>query len=105
MPGLRAQNGERLSQQPGTGTPLRTAHRAAQSHFAPILLLEGDPLRVDHSLMRPENIRGALTYITAILRVPVLPSSGPAESAHLVYAAARQCQVGHAAHGPAGGRR
>jgi len=78
--------------------------------FAPILLLEGDPLRVDHSLMRPESIRGALAYITAIMRVPILPSSGPAESAHLVYAAARQCQVGQAAHspathGPAGGRR
>ena len=81
-----------------------------KSRFAPILLLEGDPLRVSHSQMRPESIRGALTYITAILRVPILPSSGPAESAHLVYAAARQCQVGQTAHspgalGPAGGRR
>ncbi len=81
-----------------------------KNRFAPILLLEGDPLCVDHSLMRPESIRGALTYITAILRVPILPSSGPAESAHLVYAAARQCQVGQAAHspathGPAEGRR
>ena len=55
--------------------------------------------------MRPESIRGALTYISAILHVPILPSSGPADSAHLVYAAAKQCQVGHAAHGPAGGRR
>ena len=76
-----------------------------KSRFAPILLLEGDPLRVSHSEMRPESIRGALTYIAAILRVPILPSSGPADSARLVYAAARQCQVGHAAHGPAGGRR
>jgi len=81
-----------------------------KSRFAPILLLEGDPLRVGHSQMRPESIRGALTYITAILRVPILSSSGPAESAHLVYAAARQCQVGHMAHspvarGPAAGRR
>ncbi len=64
-----------------------------KSRFAPVLLLEGDPLRVSHSQMRPESIRGALTYITAILRVPILPSSGPAESAHLVYAAARQCQT------------
>ena len=76
-----------------------------KSRFAPILLLEGDPLRVDHSQMGPESIRGALTYITAILRVPVLPSRGPADSAHLVYAAAKQCQVGHAARGPAAGRR
>ena len=76
-----------------------------KSRFAPILLLEGDPLRVDHSQMRPESIRGALTYITAILHVPILPSSGPADSAHLVYAAAKQCQVGHASPGPAAGRR
>src|SRR5260370_23975934 len=76
-----------------------------KSRFAPILLLEGDPLRVNHSQMRPESIRGALAYITAILRVPILPSSGPADSAHLVYAAAKQCQVWHASPGPAAGRR
>ena len=76
-----------------------------KSRFAPILLLEGDPLCVSHSQMRPESIRGALTYITAILRVPILPSSGPVESAHLVYAAAKQCQVGYATPGLAGGRR
>src|SRR5260221_283319 len=76
-----------------------------KSRFAPILLLEGDPLRVGYSQMRPESIRGALTYITAILRVPILPSSGPSDSARLIYAAAKQCQVGHAARGPAGGRR
>ncbi len=78
-----------------------------KSRFAPILLLEGDPLRVSHSQMRPESIRGALAYITAILHVPILPSSGPPDSAHLVYAAAKQCQVGHAARGPtpAAGRR
>jgi ERCC4-type nuclease len=76
-----------------------------KSRFAPILLLEGDPLRVTHSQMRPESIRGALTYIAAILHVPILPSSGPSDSAHLVYAAAKQCQNGHATHGPAGGRR
>jgi ERCC4-type nuclease len=76
-----------------------------KSRFAPILLLEGDPLRVDHSQMRPESIRGALAYIAAILRVPILPSSGPADSAHLVYAAAKQCQGGRATTGPAAGRR
>src|SRR5438270_1418597 len=76
-----------------------------KSRLAPILLLEGDPLRVGHSQMRPERIRGALTYITAILRVPILPSSGPEDSAQLVYAAAKQCQIGHATHGPAAGRR
>src|SRR5438046_7731953 len=65
------------------------AHLTAlrKSRFAPVLLLEGDPLRVSPSQMRPESIRGALAYITAILRVPILPSSGPTGSAHLVYPA------------------
>ena len=83
-----------------------------KSRFAPILLLEGDPLGVSHTQMRPESIRGALAYIAAILRVPILPSSGPADSAHLVYVVAKRCQVGkghgrveRAAHGPPAGRR
>ncbi len=76
-----------------------------KSRFAPILLLEGDPLRVDHTRMRPESIRGALTYIAATLRVPILPSGGPADSVHPVYAAAKQCQSGRATSGPAAGRR
>jgi ERCC4-type nuclease len=83
-----------------------------KSRFAPILLLEGDPLSVSHSQMRPESIRGALAYIAATLRVPILPSSGPAESAHLIYAVAKRCQIGkvhgrigQAPHGPPAGRR
>src|SRR6266566_7402258 len=76
-----------------------------KSRFAPILLLEGDPLRVSQSQMRPESIRGALTYIATTLRVPILPSLGPEDSAQLVYAAAKQCQIGHSTHGPPAGRR
>ncbi len=83
-----------------------------KARCAPILLLEGDPLLVSGSQMRPESIRGALAYIAAILRVPILPSSGPEDSAHLVYAVAKRCQVGKvhgrvelAAHGPPAGRR
>jgi ERCC4-type nuclease len=83
-----------------------------KSRFAPILLLEGDPLGVSHSQMRPASIRGALAYIAANLRVPILSSSGPEDSAHLIYAVAKRCQVGkvhgrveQAAHGPAAGRR
>jgi ERCC4-type nuclease len=76
-----------------------------KSRFSPILLLEGDPLRVGHSQMRPESVRGALSYIAAIMRVPILPSRGPSDSAQLVYAAAKQCQDGHPAHGPSRGRR
>ena len=83
-----------------------------KSRFSPILLLEGDPLLVSHSQMRPESIRGALAYIAAILRVPILSSSGPEDSAYLIFAVAKRCQigkvhgrVGQAAHGPPAGRR
>src|SRR5438067_13838287 len=61
--------------------PQLTALR--KSGFAPILLLDGVPLRFGQSQMRPESIRGALAYITAILLVPILPSCEPAEFAHL----------------------
>lgn len=61
--------------------------------FSPLLLLEGDPLSVTRSQMHPEAIRGALTYIAAGLHVPILPSSGPENSARLIYSTARQCQV------------
>jgi ERCC4-type nuclease len=44
-----------------------------KSRCAPILLLEGDPLRVGHSQMHPASIRGALSYIAAILGAPILP--------------------------------
>ncbi len=44
-------------------------------------------------------------FAQLIALLTILPSSGPADSAHLVYAAAKQCQVGHASPGPAAGRR
>jgi len=75
------------------------------TEFVPILLLEGDPLRVAHSRMTPESIRGALAYIVAILHIPILPSSNAAESAHLLFASARQLQSGYTTPGPATGRR
>lgn len=75
------------------------------SDFAPLLLLEGDPLRISRSQMRPEAIRGALTYLSAILHIPVLPSNGPESSALLLFSAARQCQVSYSVPGPAVGRR
>jgi len=75
------------------------------SEFAPLLLLEGDPLRVTRSQMRPESIRGAMTYIAGILHIPILPSSGPSDTAHLLYSMAKQCQIGYSIPGPAVGRR
>jgi Fanconi anemia group M protein len=76
-----------------------------ESGFAPILLLEGDPLHVRRSNMRPEAIRGMLTYICGTLRMPILPSGGPEDSAHLLFSLARQAQVGVREPGPAVGRR
>jgi ERCC4-type nuclease len=55
--------------------------------------------------MRPEAIRGALTYLAAILQIPIRLSSGPSDSAFLLYSVAKQCQVGYAVPGPAVGRR
>jgi len=72
--------------------------------FAPILLLEGDPLHV-RSQMRPEAIRGAMTYVVGVLGVPVLPSSRPENTAWLLFSLAKQLQVGYSTPGPAVGRR
>jgi len=75
------------------------------SDFVPILLLEGDPLSVKRSQMNPASIRGAKTYITGILQVLIMPTSGPEESAYHLYSMAKQLQIGYALPGPAAGRR
>lgn len=75
------------------------------SEFAPLLLLEGDPLSMSRTKMRPEAIRGALTYIAGVLHIPILPSSGHTNSAFLLYSLAKQCQVGYTTPGPTAGRR
>jgi ERCC4-type nuclease len=59
------------------------------SDFAPILLLEGDPLSVSRFQMRPSYGFGALTYISAILHIPILPSGGPSDTASLLFSTAR----------------
>jgi ERCC4-type nuclease len=48
-----------------------------KSRFAPILLPEGDPLRVDHSQMGPESIRGATLPERRMQIVLSLPGIGP----------------------------
>ena len=58
-----------------------------KSHLAPILFLEGDPLRVSHSQMHPASIRGALTYITAVPRQDGVGTSRAAALEQLLHAA------------------
>ena len=78
-----------------------------KSRFAPILLLEGDPLCVSHSQMRPESIRGALTYITAD-PARADPAQQRASRVCTPHLCCRETVPGSGltrAHGPAAGRR
>ena len=70
----------------------------------PFSLLEGDPLSVSHSRTRPESIRGALAYIAAVLRVPILPSNGPADLAHLAISKTVPGRKGTRSYGAGGSR-
>jgi Fanconi anemia group M protein len=72
--------------------------RLLEAHARPVLLLEGDPLEVETGV-RPNAIRGALARLAVMRRLPVLPSSGPEETAALLVAMARQAQE-EAGEGP-----
>ena len=65
--------------------------RAGAAH--PVLILEGDPLAV-RTGMNKNAILGALTWLTTIQGIPLLPSSGPARTAELLVTIARQQQQG-----------
>ena len=70
----------------------QAAHlRAGAAH--PVLILEGDPLAV-RSGMHKNAILGALTWLTTIQAIPLLPSSGPAHTAALLVTITRQQQQG-----------
>jgi len=97
------------------GTPLRVVERKTAPDFvasiadqrvfaqveallasgvAPLIVLEGDWSSVP-SQMHPNAIRGALTYLTGILAVPLLPSPSPTGTAALLASLAKQLQVGY----------
>lgn len=57
----------------------------------PVLILEGDPLAV-RTGMDKRAILGALTWLTTIQGIPLLPSTGPARTAELLVTIARQQQ-------------
>ena len=65
--------------------------RAGAAH--PVIILEGDPLAV-RTGMNKNAILGALTWLTTIQGIPLLPSSGPARTAELLVTIARQQQQG-----------
>jgi ERCC4-type nuclease len=65
----------------------------------PVVILEGDPLAV-RSGMHRRAILGALTWLTTIQGIPLLPSDGPARTAALLVTLARQQQQGW--RGPTG---
>lgn len=71
--------------------------RAGAAH--PVLILKGDPLAV-RSGMHKNAILGALTWLTTIQGIPLLPSTGPARTAELLVTIARQQQQGW--RGPSG---
>ena len=65
--------------------------RAGAAH--PVIILEGDPLAV-RTGMHKNAILGALTWLTTIQGIPLLPSAGPARTAELLVTIARQQQQG-----------
>jgi ERCC4-type nuclease len=77
---------------------------AAAESISPLLILEGDPTGTQ-SRINVNAIYGALTYCTSILRIPILPSKGPEETAELLVSIARQVQVKFQGPGPAPTKR
>jgi DNA excision repair protein ERCC-4 len=77
---------------------------AAAENISPLLILEGDPTGTQ-SRINVNAIYGALTYCTSILRIPILPSKGPGETAELLVSIARQVQVKFQLPGPAPTKR
>jgi Fanconi anemia group M protein len=64
-----------------------------REHYShPVLILEGDPLAVECGV-RPNAIRGALSRLAVLGRMPVLPSADPEETAALLVTIARQAQA------------
>jgi ERCC4-type nuclease len=75
------------------------AARLTTGAARPLIILEGDPLTV-RTGMHKNAILGALTWLTAIQGLPLLPSTGPARTAELLVTLARQQQQGW--RGPTG---
>jgi Fanconi anemia group M protein len=75
------------------------AARLTAGAARPVIILEGDPLAV-RTAMHKNAILGALTWLTTIQGIPLLPSTGPARTAELLVTLARQQQQGW--RGPTG---
>jgi Fanconi anemia group M protein len=68
------------------------AEHLRENYSHPVFILEGDPLAVE-SRVRPNAIRGALSRLAVMGRLPVLPSADPEETAALLVTIARQAQT------------
>ena len=70
-----------------------TIARLKSQFDRPLLLVEGDIFQGRfHS--NPKGLREALAYVTVVEGVPFVPSSGPPNTAELLYEMARQAQIG-----------
>jgi Fanconi anemia group M protein len=67
------------------------AEQLLDSYDRPLVVLEGDPLSTGLKV-HPNAVRGALAHLAVMRRVPVLPSSGPEDTAKLLAVIARQVQ-------------
>lgn len=72
------------------GRLFRQACRLASSPMCKALILEGTPRDMLGGGMRREAVQGVLIHLTLFLGIPLLRSTGPAESARLMIYAARQ---------------
>lgn len=68
------------------------AEHLRENYSHPVLILEGDPLALE-CRVRPNAIRGALSRMAVMGRIPVLPSADPEETAALLVTIARQAQA------------
>lgn len=69
----------------------RQAEALCEAYSRPLVLLEGDPLKVERAV-QPNAVRGALAWLALGYGLAVLPTTGPDESAALLYVLARQAQ-------------
>ncbi len=60
-----------------------------RSYAKPVMILEGDPLRIPHG-MSPQAVRGAIAALSVDLGIPVLLTRDEADSAAMIAAMARR---------------
>ncbi len=87
------------------GRFFRQMEQLAGSSMQGVLILEGGSRDLNHTGVRREALQGAMIYTGIILRVPILRSLGPAETARLIIYAARQVTLSDTGAVKRAGRR